>query len=98
MPLTAILAETARAAKKNTIAALVSTSGGRQFTFETKAKLENDLLALGNDIHSRYLLSFTPAETVQPQFHKLEITIRSHPDARVRARPGYWTGLPVSSH
>jgi VWFA-related protein len=93
MPLTAILAEMGRTAKKNTVAALAATTGGRQFTFETKAKLENDLLALGNDIHSRYLLSFTPTETSHPEFHKLEVTIRSHPDARVRVRPGYWTGM-----
>lgn len=77
MPLTAILAETARAAKKSTIAALVSITGGRQFTFETKAKLENDLIARGSDIHSRYLLSFTPTETPQPQYHKLEVTVRA---------------------
>lgn len=96
MPLTAILAEMAREAKKNTIAALVSSTGGRQFTFETKAKLENDLIALGTDIHSRYLLSFTPTETSRPEFHKLQVTIRSQPDTRVRIRPGYWTGLPVS--
>lgn len=98
MPLTAIIAEMAREAKKNTIAALVSTTGGRQFTFETKGKLENDLIALGADIHSRYLLSFTPTETAQPEFHKLNITIRNRPDDRVRVRPGYWTGLPASSN
>ncbi len=91
-PLMAII-EVARLAKGNTMEALVTATGGQRLGFETKHKLENDLLALSKEIHSRYYVSFTPTESDQPVFHRLRITIRSQPAANVHARPGYWTGL-----
>jgi len=85
--------ELARMAKRNAMEALVTTSGGRHLSFETKGKLENDLLALGKEVHSRYYISFTPVETDEPAFHRLKISIQGNPSAEVHARPGYWTGI-----
>ncbi len=82
--------EVARLFKQNTVAVLTEMTGGRRFRFETKSKLENDLIGLGADIHSRYLLSFTPDLEQPPRFHHLQVQIKNHPDAIVRARPGYW--------
>ncbi|HLH01828.1 MAG TPA: VWA domain-containing protein [Bryobacteraceae bacterium] len=82
--------EFARLFKQNTAAALTETSGGRKFGFETKSKLEKDLMALGADLHSRYLLSFTPDENADGRFHSLEVHIRGRDDARVRTRSGYF--------
>jgi VWFA-related protein len=89
--------ELARLAKRNTMEALVTTSGGRHLSFETKGKLENDLLALGKEVHSRYYISFTPAETNDPLFHRLKISIQGNTNAVVHARPGYWTGIAESN-
>jgi VWFA-related protein len=89
--------ELARLAKRNAMEALVTTSGGRHLSFETKGKLENDLLALGKEVHSRYYISFTPVETSAPVFHPLKIGILGNPDAKVHARPGYWTGIAESN-
>lgn len=86
----AAFTELARLAKKNTAEVLTQATGGRRLRFETQSKLENDLIALGADIHSRYLVSFTPEQERQPTFHKLEIKIKDRPDAIVNARPGYW--------
>jgi VWFA-related protein len=83
--------EVARLAKQNTVQALTDVTGGQRFRFETKAKLENDLIRVGADIHNRYLLSFTPDLEQTPQFHQLQIQIKNRPDAVIRARPGYWT-------
>ncbi len=91
-PLMAIT-EVARLAKRNTMEALVTATGGQRISFETKHKLENDLFALSKEIHSRYYVSFTPSESEEPVFHRLQITIRNRPAAVVHARPGYWTGL-----
>ena len=83
--------EVARLAKENTVKALTDLTGGQRLRFETKSKLENDLIRLGGEIHSRYLLSFTPDLEPTPQFHHLQLQIKNHPDALIRARPGYWT-------
>jgi VWFA-related protein len=89
--------ELARIAKRNAMGALVTTTGGRHLSFETKGKLENDLLALGKEVHSRYYISFTPVEAGEPAFHRLKIDIPGNPNAIVHARPGYWTGIADSS-
>lgn len=83
--------EIARLAKQNTVKALTDVTGGQRFQFETKSKLENDLIRVGTEIHNRYLLSFTPDLEQTPQFHHLQLQIKNHPDAVIRARPGYWT-------
>jgi VWFA-related protein len=84
------ITEVARLAKQNTVAALTDVTGGRRFRFEIKSGLENDLIRLGTEIHSRYLISFTPEVESAPRFHHLEVEIKNHPGALVRARPGYW--------
>jgi VWFA-related protein len=84
------ITEVARLGKRNTVAALTEVTGGRRFRFEIKSGLENDLIRLGTEIHSRYLISFTPDLEQVPRFHRLQVQIKSHPDALVRARPGYW--------
>ena len=85
------LKQAARLGKKNTLAALVAATGGQEYGFETKGKLENDLIALGRDLHSRYLLSFTPDYETNPSFHQLELRVKTRAEAKIRARPGYWT-------
>lgn len=90
-PLQAIT-ELARLGKQNTVAALTEATGGRRFSFETKSKLENDLLRLGTEIRSRYLLSFTPDLEDPSRFHHLQVELKDHPGATIRARPGYWSG------
>ncbi|MGA8026005.1 MAG: hypothetical protein WB992_02595, partial [Bryobacteraceae bacterium] len=81
---------------KNTVEALIAATGGRRMGFETQSKLENDLIRLGSEIHNRYILTFTPDQEQPRAFHRVQVTIRNHSDAKVRARPGYWTGLPAS--
>ncbi|MBV9294428.1 MAG: VWA domain-containing protein [Acidobacteriaceae bacterium] len=96
MNLLAIFTESARLAKKNTLQALTTATGGRRLGFETQGKLENDLIALGNEIHNRYILTFSPDEEQRPAFRKLQVKIKDRPDVIVRARPGYWAGVPES--
>ena len=86
-----LIFELARAMSQNTAEAFASATGGRRLSFETVSKLERDLSAVADDVHTRYLLSFTPDATPAPSFHRLEIRIKNRPDAIVKARPGYWT-------
>jgi VWFA-related protein len=84
------ITEAIHATKQDTCKVLTGATGGRQLKFETKSKLENDLIRLGGEIHSRYVLSFTPPEAAEPRFHKIAVEIRGRPELHVEARPGYW--------
>lgn len=88
-----MITELARLAKKNTVQALTRATGGQELKFETKSKLETDLNRLSADIHSRYVISFTPEIASEPRFHRLEVRLKDRPDAIVHTRPGYWSGL-----
>ena len=77
--------EAARLAKKNTVEALVAATGGRHLAFETLSKLEQDLLGVSEDLHSRYTLSFTPDPNQTPGCH------------RVPRVPGHTAQLPYRS-
>jgi VWFA-related protein len=87
------IGEVARLGKQNTMEALTGLTGGVAAGFETKSKLEKDLMQLSRDIHSRYLVSFVPDKPEARMFHRVSIRIRNHPDAVVRTRPGYWAAL-----
>lgn len=86
--------ELTRLAKRNTMNTLTEVTGGRRLPFQTKAGLERDLMLLSKDIHSRYLLSFTPAVEASSTFHRIEVDVRDAPGAKIRARGGYWSATP----
>ena len=85
------ISETARLGKKNTAAILTTATGGHIFRFETQSKLENNLIRLGAELHSRYLLSFTPEQQPAQTFRTLQVKIKGQPQLTVRTRPGYWS-------
>lgn len=71
---------------------LTQTTGGKDFGFQTKAGLERDLMLLSKDIHTRYLLSFTPAIETTSTFHKIEVKLKNVPSgSTIRVRSGYWS-------
>jgi len=85
------ITETARLGKQNTTGVLTAASGGRSLRFATQSKLENDLIRLGSEIHSRYVVSFTPDRNQGKGFHTLEVKIKGKAQFVVRTRPGYRT-------
>ncbi len=82
--------ELARIGKANVADALARTTGGRHLSFLTLGSLENVISRAGEEIHSQYLLSFTPTPNTKDGFHQIQVAIPSHPDAVVRVRLGYW--------
>jgi VWFA-related protein len=87
-----LLVEIAQSAKKNVGKTLAEYTGGRQLSFETLRRLEDDLSEIGKEIHSQYQLSFVPATEESPVYHSLTLTVKHHADLVIRARPGYWNG------
>jgi len=81
----------ARLGNLNTMEMLTRTTGGLDLSFETKSKLEKDLMRLAGDIHNRYLISFVPDVGAAQRFHPITLQVKDWPDAVVLTRPGYWS-------
>ncbi|MEO7142880.1 MAG: VWA domain-containing protein [Bryobacteraceae bacterium] len=64
-------------------------TGGREYSFVTEKSLERVLQNLGDDLHSQYLLSYTPDNQSEAGFHDIRVTV-NRPNLKVRTRPGYW--------
>lgn len=84
------ITELARLGKANAADAFARATGGKHLSFLTLKSLEDTITRAGEEIHSQYLLSFSPAESKDEGFHRLEVKVLSRPDAIVRVRPGYW--------
>jgi VWFA-related protein len=89
----ALFTEIAQATKQNVGKTLAEYTGGRNLNFETRHRLEDDLAEIGKEVHSQYQLSFAPESEAKPVFHQLSVKVKSYPNATVRARPGYWSGV-----
>jgi Ca-activated chloride channel family protein len=86
----AIAVELARLAKINVSQALAEATGGAHEKFTTLSGLETQLAAIGNEIHTRYTLTFVPPADQPAGYHQLSVSVKSG-DSRIHARAGYWT-------
>jgi len=84
------IGELVRMGKTNDTDAFARATGGRHLSFETLKGLEETITRAGEEIHSQYLLSFVPQQTKNEGYHRIEVAVTSHPEAMIRARPGYW--------
>jgi VWFA-related protein len=82
------IGELIRLGKTDSTKALASATGGTILPFTTLKGLEQAIEKLGAELHSQYLLSFTPDDRTAG-YHHLEVRVLGG-DYRVRARPGYW--------
>jgi VWFA-related protein len=64
-------------------------TGGREFSFKTQNALEHDIAGLGEELHSQYMLTYSPNTENEAGFHQIVVTVLK-PDLRVRTRDGYW--------
>lgn len=83
------IGEIARMSKVNATEELAKATGGATFAFARLKGLEDAIQRLGTELHSQYVLSFTPDDLTEG-YHKLEVRV-SGGALRVRARPGYWS-------
>ena len=83
------IAEIRRLGQTNTAEALAKATGGALFPFTRQKALEQAILALGEELHTQYVLSFAP-DAPTPGYHSLEVRIARTGEFRIRARPGYW--------
>jgi VWFA-related protein len=84
------IVELSRLGTTNAAEALARSTGGRHLSFARLQGLEEAIARLGEELHSQYLLSFSPAESKNKGYHTILVGVKGHPNAVIRARPGYW--------
>jgi len=80
---------TRSAAPQDPILVMTRYTGGQHYTLENRHALENAITQIGEEIHSQYLLSYTPANTNEAGFHHIRV-IAKRSGMEIRSRPGYW--------
>jgi len=64
-------------------------TGGREYSFSGLKGLETAMLDFGEELHSQYMLSYTPNNLDEAGYHDIRVEV-NRPGLDVRARPGYW--------
>jgi VWFA-related protein len=64
-------------------------TGGKQYSFVSEKSLERAVTGIGEELHSQYLLSYTPDNQGEGGYHEIKVTV-NRPNLEVRTRPGYW--------
>lgn len=79
---------------KNPAEVYTQFTGGREYAFTSQADLEESIIAIGAEIRSQYLLSYSPNNKVEGGFHRIDVKV-NRPGLKIRTRPGYWmAGVP----
>jgi VWFA-related protein len=69
---------------------LTKGSGGAEYSFFRQRGLEDAIEKMGEELHSQYLIAYTPNNKDEGGFHQIDVTITGRRDLKVRTRPGYW--------
>jgi VWFA-related protein len=64
-------------------------TGGREYSFIGEKSLEKALSGISDELHSQYLLSYSPNNQTTGGFHEIKVIV-NRPNLEVRTRPGYW--------
>jgi VWFA-related protein len=64
-------------------------TGGREYSFIGEKSLEKALSGISDELHSQYLLSYSPNNQTEGGFHEIKVIV-NRPNLEVRTRPGYW--------
>jgi VWFA-related protein len=73
----------------NPVEVFTRGTGGTEFSFGKQRGLEEAISKIGDEIHSQYLISYSPNNMAEGGFHEIEVEV-NRPDLKIRTRPGYW--------
>jgi VWFA-related protein len=79
----------------NPVEVFTEYTGGREHSFITQRDLERAITNIGQELHSQYLISYSPNNKMEAGFHDIKVELldrtgRLRRDLKVRYRPGYW--------
>ncbi len=79
--------------KANPVEVFTKGTGGTEFGFNSQRSLESALSEIGEQLHSQYMLSYSPNNREASGFHEIKVEIEGHPEInKIVTRPGYWIG------
>ena len=78
---------------KNVPATVARLTGGEYFKLGSERNLEQDLMAIGNHLPNRYILSFHPLAP-HSGLHVLRLKLPDYEGLQVTARTSYWAEAP----
>ncbi len=64
-------------------------TGGREYSFIGEKSLNKAIEGISEELHSQYLLSYSPNDQTKGGFHDIKVIV-NRPNLEVRTRPGYW--------
>jgi len=77
--------------KDNPVELFTKGTGGSEFNFYRQRALEEAISRIGEELHSQYLISYSPNNKLEGGFHKIVVEVENHPEIkRIQTRPGYW--------
>jgi hypothetical protein len=80
---------TADGLRQNVPETVAGLTGGEYYRMSDLRSMERGLMAVGNHLPNRYMLSFQP-ETPHPGLHQLTLKLPDYPNLQVDARMSYW--------
>ncbi|MEN6537279.1 MAG: VWA domain-containing protein [Bryobacteraceae bacterium] len=74
---------------------LTDFTGGREFGFDSIRDLERAISQIGEEVHSQYIVNYSPNNKVEGGFHEIKVQVfgstgAQRRDLKVVTRPGYW--------
>jgi hypothetical protein len=64
-------------------------TGGSQFTFASQRGLESAISDISDQLHSQYLITYTPNNKEDGGFHRITVDVIGH-DYKCDTKPGYY--------
>ena len=74
----------------NPVELMTKGTGGKEYSFLSQRGLETAISDIGSELHSQYMITYTPNNANEAGFHEIEVTVTGLRGAKVRTRPGYW--------
>lgn len=69
---------------------MTKATGGQEFSFFKQRGLEEAISKVGSELHSQYIITYSPSNKEEGGWHDIKIVVQDHPEVRLRYRPGYW--------
>lgn len=77
--------------KDNPVELFTKGTGGTEFGFFRQKGLEEAMQKIGAELHSQYVITYSPNNKLEGGFHQILVEVEGRPDVkRVVTRPGYW--------
>ena len=84
--------------KDNPVELFTKGTGGSEFAFMKQRGLEEAISRIGEELHSQYLISYSPNNKEEGGFHEIVVEVAGRPEVKkVQTRPGYWLAGKTSN-